>query len=150
MKRCTSPLNLPALFAAGLALTLLTASAPPAIAQTTQEAEIKPVVRKFPKTAERGYLQMLDNMRLVLNDKPGRLSPGARINGPDNQLLFPSRLIDKTVDVKYIRETGGMVKQVWVLNTEEAKEPRGDSWLGAIGNWFADTPTDKNKIPYEE
>lgn len=146
MKRC--PHQNAALL---LALAMLSglAAAPAAVAQTT---ETKPVARVLPKAALRADMVVVDAARIILNDKPERLAPGVRIRGADNQLVFATRLVNQTLDVKYVRATGGMIQQVWVLNSEEAKEARNDSLLDRIGELLGlePAPAERDRTPYAE
>ena len=146
MKRCHQN---SAAFA--LAMALLAGIAAP-LAAHAQSSEAQPVARVLPKAAKRADMVVIDATRLTLNDKPERLSPGARIRGADNQLVFATRLVDQKLDVKYVRATGGMIQQVWVLNSEEAKEDRRDSLLDKIGDLLGlePTPVDRDRTPYAE
>lgn len=89
-----------------------------------QTVDVKPSVREFPKTALRGEMVVKNHPEIVLNGKAERLSPGARIWDRDGALVMSARLAGQVVAVNYLREGGGMVHQVWILNSEELKEKR--------------------------
>ena len=89
-----------------------------------QTVDVKPSVREFPKTALRGEMVVKNHPEIVLNGKAERLSPGARIWDKDGALVMSARLAGQVVAVNYLREGGGMVHQVWILNSEELKEKR--------------------------
>ncbi|RYX97122.1 MAG: hypothetical protein EOO28_05065 [Comamonadaceae bacterium] len=151
MKRCKPPLAA-ALLTAAAALAA-TASLPVAgqtIFATTSET--RPVARVLPKAAKRADMVVIDAARVTLDDKAERLAPGARIRGADNQLVFATQLVNQSIDVKYLRSTGGMVQQVWILNSEEAKEDRKNGLLDKLGQLLGiePTPEDRDRRPYAE
>ena len=120
MNRCASH-HLSWLMAA-LAITIY-ASMVNSVAHA-QTVDVKPSVREFPKTALRGEMVVKNHPEIVLNGKAERLSPGARIWDKDGALVMSARLAGQVVAVNYLREGGGMVHQVWILNSEELKEKR--------------------------
>ena len=89
-----------------------------------QTNDVKPSVREFPKAALRGEMVVKNHPEIVLNGKAERLSPGARIWDKDGTLVLSARLTGQVVAVNYLRESGGMIHQVWILNSEELKEKR--------------------------
>jgi hypothetical protein len=76
--------------------------------------------RPFPPQAERGLLQVTQPPDLLLNGKPDRLSPGARILGTNNMLVLSGQLIGQKAVVNFVREPNGQVHQVWILSEAEA------------------------------
>ncbi len=104
----------------------------PVAAQTT---EATPFVRQFPPTARRGEMAMQNHPVLVLNGKPERLSPGARIFDQNNHLVLSGQLVGRDVVVNYVRDGGGQIHQIWLLNAEEAKEKRAGG-LATIFNFI--------------
>ena len=89
-----------------------------------QTSDAKPSVREFPKAALRGEMVVKNHPEIVLNGKAERLSPGARIWDKDRTLVLSARLAGQVVTVNYMREGGGLINQVWILNSEELKEKR--------------------------
>jgi hypothetical protein len=63
---------------------------------------------------------------VLIDGKPARLSPGARIRGANNMLVMSGALVGQAVVVNYVREPLGLVHEVWILNAAEiqAKPPR--------------------------
>ena len=120
MNRCTPRLAYSMLAAMAIALgagmVSLTAHA--------QTDDAKPSVREFPKTALRGEMVVKNHPEIVLNGKAERLSPGARIWDQNRALVMSSRVAGQAVTVNYVREGGGLIHQVWILNSEELKEKR--------------------------
>lgn len=108
--RATSP-NRPA-FTVSLALALCALS----LAASGQVTNPRP----FPPQAERGLLQVTQPPDLLLNGKPDRLSPGARILGANNMLVLSGQLIGQKALVNFVREPNGQVHQVWILTEAEA------------------------------
>ena len=74
------------------------------------------------KTAATGRSRM---PIIVVDGKSERLSPGARIKNEHNLLVLTAALAGKEFVVNYKRENiGGMVSEVWILSSEEAKVER--------------------------
>jgi hypothetical protein len=75
-------------------------------------------LRTIPQEAQRGEIRHLQGMLVEINGKPERLSAGAQIRDPDNRLLVPTSLPDKS-EVKYLYDGAGMVHRVWILSAKE-------------------------------
>jgi hypothetical protein len=99
-------------FAAPLALALCAMS----LAAAGQDTATRP----FPPKAERGVMQVTQPPDLLLNGKPDRFSPGARIVGTNNMLVLSGQLIGQKAVVNFVREPNGQVHQVWILTEAEA------------------------------
>jgi hypothetical protein len=56
---------------------------------------------------------------VLINGKPARLAPGARIRGSNNLLATPISLFGQKLPVRYTLDTYGLVLDVWVLTPEE-------------------------------
>ena len=56
----------------------------------------------------------------LLNGRPVRLSPGARIRGSNNMLQMSAALVGQPLLVHYTFEPSGGVHDVWVLTADEA------------------------------
>ena len=78
-------------------------------------------VRPFPPKAERGAMVITNPPDLVLNGKPARLSPGARIRSVDNMMVMSGALVGQNLLVNYVLESNGLVHEVWILTEAEAK-----------------------------
>lgn len=82
------------------------------------------VQRNFPQSALRGELSFGVAPEVVLNGKPARLSPGARIRAQDNMVVMSGALTGSRMLVNYTVDTSGLVHDVWILRPEEAaKKP---------------------------
>jgi hypothetical protein len=75
-------------------------------------------LRTIPKEAVLGQLRHLESMLVEIDGKPRQLSPGAQIRDPDNRLVLPVSLVEKT-QVRYLVDTMGMVHRVWILSAAE-------------------------------
>ena len=124
MNRCTA--HLLAVF-----FTLAASSTLPASAQTA--AEFKPGIRTFPAAALRGEMVVVAPPGITLDGKADRLSVGSRIRDADNRLVLSGALVSQTLVVNYLRENGGPVHEVWILNPEEARLKRPNS----KASWFS-------------
>jgi hypothetical protein len=117
----------------------------PAIAQEA--------VRQFPAAARRATLEVTSPPNVLLNGLPERLSPGARIKGPNNLLVLSGNLVGQRVVVNYLRDPQGLVHEVWILNETEALQKRGGSepTTNFVFGSDADKPkTDNGKTPFNQ
>ena len=144
MNRCTSPLLAALLLAASTSLLSLPADA--------QSDELTPTVRPFPKAALRGEMVVLAPPEILLNGRPERLSPGARIRDANHQLALSGALLNQKLLVNYLRDNTGQVHEVWILNREEAKEqrPGAHDTLFNFGSSTSAAPADDGKTPYRQ
>ncbi len=98
-----------------LAAALLAATLVPAAAQ---------VPRNFPATALRGEIVVQQPPELLLNGKPARLAPGARIRAENNALLLQGALAGRRATVHYTVDLSGALLDVWLLTeAERARQP---------------------------
>ena len=96
-----------------IALLLSLAAALPAHAQ-----------RVFQQNALRGELVITQPPEALLNGKPVRLAPGARIRNPLNMIQLSGSLLGQKLAVNYTLEPMGLVREVWILSEAElAKKP---------------------------
>jgi hypothetical protein len=81
-------------------------------------------LRTIPKEAVLGQIRHLESMVIELDGtKVVQLSAGAQIRDPDNRLVLPTSLAERTV-VRYLVDGGGDVHRVWILSADEiAKLP---------------------------
>lgn len=90
----------------------------------TPELAAQDLVRQFPAAALRGTLEVTAPPNILMNGRPDRLSPGARIKGQTNTLVMSGGLVGQSVLVNYLRDGQGLVHEVWILNAREAQEKR--------------------------
>ncbi|MBI5721776.1 MAG: hypothetical protein HZC37_29230 [Burkholderiales bacterium] len=80
--------------------------------------------RNFPATALRGEIVLLQPPELLLNGRPARLSPGARIRGENNMMMVSGALANQRLLVHYTVDLSGLLGEVWVLTADErARQP---------------------------
>lgn len=77
-------------------------------------------LRKFPPSALRGTVEVLQAPEVALNGKPARLSAGARIFGQDNLIKMSASLTGQKLLVHYTVDTQGYLREVWILTAQEA------------------------------
>lgn len=114
MNRCT-PRTRGRLGALCICLSLAAALLCLAVPATAQQQAVRP----FPAKAQRGAMQITSPPNLLMDGQPERLSPGARIRGPNNMLEMSGALVGHTLLVRYVREPLGLIHEVWVLNAAE-------------------------------
>ncbi|MFZ2387803.1 MAG: hypothetical protein WAW69_08350 [Polaromonas sp.] len=143
MNRCTPHLISALIFlAASSSLIALPANA--------QTGELKAGVRQFPKAALRGNMVVLEPPAISMNGKPDQLSVGARIRDVDNRLVLSGPFVNQPLVVNYLRDNTGQVHEVWILNSEEAREKRAGA-LDTVFNFITGTtapPVDDGNTPY--
>jgi hypothetical protein len=82
------------------------------------------VPRLFPPTALRGELTGTAPPDVLLNGKPARLAPGARIRNEDNRFEVMGQIAGRKLVVNYTFDAGGQLLDVWILTaSERARQP---------------------------
>lgn len=90
-------------------------AAAPVLAQTE---------RPFPADALRGEIAVALPPEILLNGKPARLAPGARIFDAQGRLQLSGALSGQRFVVHYTRDNAGQPLTVWILTpAERAKQP---------------------------
>jgi hypothetical protein len=82
-------------------------------------AALAQVQRNFPADALRGTVVIGQMPEILLNAKPARLGPGARIRDQANMQPRPAELIGQKFVAHYTVDTQGYVKDVWILTPAE-------------------------------
>jgi hypothetical protein len=77
--------------------------------------------RVFENNALRGELLVTAPPEALLNGKPVRLSPGARIRNQQNMVQLSGSLLQQKMLVNYTLDGMGHVREVWLLTEEEAR-----------------------------
>jgi hypothetical protein len=92
--------------------------------------------RVFQSNALRGELVVTTPPEALLNGKPVRLSPGARIRNTLNMVQLSGTLLGQTLAVHYTIDGAGELRDVWILTDAElAKKPwpttseQAQTWL---------------------
>jgi len=100
--------------------------------------------RVFQQNALRGELVVTQPPEALLNGKPVRLSPGARIRNPLNMIQLSGSLLGQKLAVNYTLDPAGELRDVWILTDAElAKKPwpttpeQAQSWIfdSAMQSW---------------
>jgi len=130
-----------------IVLLVWTASVSPSLAT----AQTLP--RQFPAAAKRGLLEVTLPPVVLINGRPERLAPGARIKGVNNLLIMSASLVGATVLVNYLRDGQGLIHEVWILSAEETLEKRDgmEPVTNIVFGSDADKPkTDDGKTPFNQ
>ena len=77
--------------------------------------------RNFPANALRGEIQFGTPPEVLLNGRPARLAPGARIRGENNMLQMSGSLVNLKATVHYTVEMSGLLLDVWLLTADEKR-----------------------------
>ena len=75
-------------------------------------------LRTIPKEARPGVIRHLEAMIVELDGRARHLAPGAQIRDPENRLVLPASLVEKSA-VRYLLDREGMVHRVWILTPQE-------------------------------
>ena len=80
--------------------------------------------RVFQPSALRGELVVTQPPEALLNGKPVRLAPGARIRNPQNMIQLSGSLLGQKLAVNYSLDPAGELRDAWILTEAElAKKP---------------------------
>ena len=80
--------------------------------------------RVFQANALRGEVVVTQPPEALLNGKPVRLGPGARIRNPLNMIQLSGSLLGQKLAVNYTLDGAGELREVWILSEAElAKKP---------------------------
>jgi hypothetical protein len=100
-----------------------------AVASQEQLPERIPPISRLAKF---GVLVITQPPEALLDGRPARLSPGARIRGVNNMLVLSGTLVGLELQVLYTREkpglvheglmSEGLVHEVWVLSPQEMRK----------------------------
>ena len=75
-------------------------------------------LRTIPADAKRAKMSHVEERIVQLNGKREMLAPGAQIRDASNRRIVPNALPANSL-VKYRRDAGGAVHEVWILTPEE-------------------------------
>ena len=109
--------------------------------------------RQFPPNAQRGVFKVVQGADVMIDGKPERLSPGARIRGPQNTLVMTGAIIGQELVVNFVRDTYGNLHQVWLLTALEAKQkvkratPENNIFFSSDGD---KAKVDDGKTPFNQ
>jgi len=82
--------------------------------------DVTPLPRNFPEHVKSASMVIVNWPNIRINATPDRLSPGARIYDTHNLIVSPTSLGNLPFWVNYVRESHGMVHEVWILTPQEA------------------------------
>ena len=99
----------------------------PPMHSSVATAQLSVHSRKFPEKAGFGLFRVTQAPDVLLDDKAARLAPGARIYGTDNLLQMSGTLVGRTLAVAYVKDSYGLLHQVWILTDAERKAASGTS-----------------------
>lgn len=125
MNRCSKPV---------FALFFIACSAILALAGAAFSPEAQ-AQRLFPQQVERGKISFTGLNEVLLNDRPERLAPGARVRTEQNTIALSGTLQGKSFVVNYLRDPAGLVRDIWILTPDEAARelPGQSATRGALG-----------------
>src|ERR671924_53007 len=78
-------------------------------------------LRTIPGEAKEGDLRHVHEAIVSINGSELRLAPGAQIRDESNRLVVPAA-VPPGSRVKYLLDSEGLVRQVWILSPQEASK----------------------------
>jgi hypothetical protein len=75
--------------------------------------------RNFPQDALRGDITIGLPPAITVNGRSAQLAPGARIRDANNMLALSASIAGARFTAHYTIDTGGQVKDVWILRPDE-------------------------------
>jgi hypothetical protein len=78
-------------------------------------------LRTIPKDAKVGMIRHVQAMEIEIDGQPEKLAPGAQIRDPDNRVVLPASLTEKS-HARYVVDRTGLVFRVWILSPREVAE----------------------------
>ena len=97
--------------------------------------------RNFPVTALRGEIVVTAPPELLLNKRPARLAPGARIRAMDNMLVMSGAAVSQRLVVNYTLDLQGQLLEVWILNPAELARKPWPTTPQQAASWRFDADT---------
>jgi hypothetical protein len=94
--------------------------------------------RVFERDALRGELVVTTPPLALLNGKPARLAPGARIRNAQNLLQLTGGILDQKLLVHYTVDGFGQVQNVWILTEAEAAKRPWPTTAQEAATWSFD------------
>jgi hypothetical protein len=95
--------------------------------------------RVFQSNALRGELVVTQPPEALLNGKPVRLAPGARIRNPQNLIQVSGSLLGQKLAVNYTLDGAGEVRDVWILTAAELARQPWPSTTAQAQTWAFDS-----------
>lgn len=109
--------------------------------------------RQFPNDSQLGWLEVTTPPLVLLNNRPDRLSPGARIKGSNNLIVLSAGLVGQQQWVRFVRNQQGQLHDVWILSPAEVDAQR-DSLPSVtnyvFGSQLNHAPVDDGKTPFNQ
>ena len=104
-------------------------------------AAVAQAPRTFPATALRGEIVVTTPPELLLNKRPARLAPGARIRAMDNMLVMSGAAVNQRLVVNYTLDLQGQLQEVWILNPAELVRKPWPTTPQEAASWRFDADT---------
>jgi hypothetical protein len=98
------------------------------------------LARLLPPTSLRGELVINNPQAGTLNGQSETLAPGMRVRGANNMLLAPGMLMGQKFNVNYLRDSYGLVFDVWILRGDE-RAKRWPKTAAEAATWLYDPYT---------
>jgi hypothetical protein len=99
--------------------------------------------RLFENNALRGELVVTMPPEALLNGRPARLAPGARIRNAQNMILVSGSVLEQKLVVNYTLDPMGMLRDVWILTEEEARRQPWPRTIEESRAWQFDPPNQR-------
>ena len=95
--------------------------------------------RVFQANALRGELVVTQPPEALLNGKPVRLSPGARIRNEQNLIQVSGSLLGQKLAVNYTLDGAGELRDAWILTAAELARQPWPATTAQAQTWIFDS-----------
>jgi len=109
-----------------------------AVLTLSSAAAVAQMQRPFPRDTLRGEVQFVAPPDVLLNGKPARLAPGAKVRADNNLLIMLPMLQGAKAVVHYTMEPSGLIHQVWFLTAEELAKKPWPTTMAEVQAWSWD------------
>ncbi len=101
------------------------------------------VPRLFPAQALRAELRGVAPPDVLINGKPARLAPGARIRNEENRFEVIGSLAGRQLVVHYTMDAGGQLLELWILTASERANLPWPTTMAQAQSWQFDPVAQK-------
>lgn len=77
------------------------------------------LARLLPPASLRGEFVLTHPQQAIINGQVETVAPGLRVRNASNMLVTPGLIIGQKFTVNYVRDTLGLIQQIWILRDDE-------------------------------
>lgn len=77
-------------------------------------------VRNFPHDVMRAKIAFVAPPQVLVDGRVEYLAPGVRVRNEQNLLALTGSLLGQIYTVNYLRDPAGLIREIWILSSDEA------------------------------